>query len=70
MEARVYTVKEDWYARITIVLAFTAFLLGGIFGVLQVISRTPYWPNLYEYVAGLGIGRSSHELYYRGLTAH
>ncbi len=70
METRVYSVKEDWYARITIAVAFIALLLGGVFGVLQVISRTPYWPNLYEYLAGLGIGGGASELYYRGLTAH
>ena len=37
----VYTVREDWYARVTIVVAFIALLLGGVFGVLQVVSRTP-----------------------------
>jgi len=66
----VYTVKEDWYARITVVVAFIALLLGGVFGVLQVISRTPYWPNLYEMLARIGLGASADELYYRGLTAH
>ena len=71
MEAgKVYTAREDWYARVTIVVAFTALLLGGIFGVLQVISRTPYWPNLYGVLQGLGVGASADELYYRGLTAH
>jgi cytochrome c oxidase subunit 1 len=66
----VYTVREDWYARVTIVVAFIALLLGGVFGALQVVSRTPYWLNLYELLARIGFSSSASELYYRGLTAH
>jgi len=67
---RVYTFREDFYAKVTIAIAFVALLLGGIFGVLQVASRTPYFPNLYEPLARIGLSNSPHELYYRGLTAH
>jgi len=66
----VYTIREDRHARVAIIVAFIALLLGGVFGVLQVVSRTPYWPNLYELLARIGLSPSAHELYYRGLTAH
>ncbi|MEM1861321.1 MAG: hypothetical protein QXD28_03785 [Acidilobaceae archaeon] len=42
---KVYTFWEDFYAKVTIAIAFVALLLGGIFGVLQVVSRTPYFPK-------------------------
>jgi hypothetical protein len=37
----VYTIREDRHARVAIIVAFIALLLGGVFGVLQVVSRTP-----------------------------
>jgi cytochrome c oxidase subunit 1 len=66
----VYTIREDRHARVAIIVAFIALLLGGVFGVLQVVARTPYWPNLYELLARIGLSSSADELYYRGLTAH
>ena len=56
---RVDTRVEDSFARRTILVGFIVLTIGVVFGVLQIITRAPYWPNL-----------ESRELYYRGLTAH
>ncbi len=50
---------EDSYARRTMLVGFLVLSIGGLIGLLQIITRTPYWPDL-----------ESREMYYLGLTAH
>ncbi len=50
---------ENRFTIVTIALAITSLALGGLFGILQLLSRTPYYPKLVGY-----------DTYYTVLTAH
>ena len=53
------TREEDRFARHMLLVGFLVLTIGVVFGLLQIITRAPYWPKL-----------EGRELYYRGLTAH
>src|SRR5579875_881027 len=50
---------EDRFSKIAIVFAFTVLAIGGMFGLLQLLTRTPYSPI-----------QLSPDQYYLSLTAH
>ncbi|WP_333639348.1 b(o/a)3-type cytochrome-c oxidase subunit 1 [Pyrobaculum aerophilum] len=50
---------EDRVAKVALVFSYVLLLLGGLFGFLQVLSRTPGMPKL-----------QTAQLYYEGLTLH
>jgi len=52
-------ISEDRFSKISIVFAFVMLAIGGLFGLLQLLTRTPYSPI-----------RLSPDLYYLSLTAH
>jgi len=38
--------RNDWFVKASVILGLVALSLGGLFGLLQLITRTPYYPNL------------------------
>ena len=52
--------RNDWFVKASVILGLVSLALGGGAGLLQLVTRTPYWPDLVN----------PNNTYYTMLTAH